>query len=68
MHTNARHFPDNPSDLEYHMRNPEFGIGTSTTVTIYSGVEEYNNSYGTATCLIGPVSNASRRYRVNVVP
>jgi hypothetical protein len=30
------------------MRNPEFEIGTNTTVTIYSGIQKYNNPYGTA--------------------
>jgi len=30
------------------MRNPEFEIGTNTTITVYSGVQKLNNSYGTA--------------------
>ena len=45
---NAWHLPDNTSDLGFNMRNPEFEIGTNTTVTVYSGIQKYNNSYGTA--------------------
>src|ERR1039458_4245195 len=45
---NAWHIPDNTNDLGFNMRNPEFEIGTSTTVTVYSGIQKYNNSYGTA--------------------
>ena len=40
---NAWHIPDNTSDLGFHMRNPEFEIGTNTTVTVYQGVQKYNN-------------------------
>jgi glycosidase len=45
---NAWHIPDNSADLSLHMRNPEFEIGTNTTVTIYSGLQKLNNSFGTA--------------------
>jgi glycosidase len=45
---NAWHVPDNTSDLGFAMRNPEFEIGTNTVVTVYQGVQKYNNSYGTA--------------------
>ena len=45
---NAWHIPDNAVDLGFNMRNPEFEIGTNTTLTVYSGVQKYNNSYGTA--------------------
>ena len=51
---NAFHIPDdntevlNPSQSGINMRSPEFEIGTNTTVTIYSGVQKFNNSYGTA--------------------
>jgi hypothetical protein len=45
---NAWHIPDNTTDLGFNMRNPEFEIGTSTAVTVYSGIQKYNNSYGTA--------------------
>ena len=46
---NAWHIPDNTSDLGFNMRNPEFEIGTNTTVTVYQGVQKYNNpGYGTA--------------------
>jgi hypothetical protein len=45
---NAWHIPDNYGDLGFNMRNPEFEIGTNTTVTIYSGEQKYNNSFGTA--------------------
>lgn len=46
---NAWHIPDNTADLGFNMRNPEFEIGTSTTVTVYQGVQKYNNpGYGTA--------------------
>ena len=46
---NAWHIPDNTSDLGSNMRNPQFEIGTPTTVTVYKGVQRYNNpGYGTA--------------------
>ncbi len=51
---NAFHIPDDngeavsPTLSGINMRSPEFEIGTSTTVTIYSGVQKYNNTYGTA--------------------
>jgi len=45
---NAWHIPDNAGDLGVNMRSPEFEIGTSTIVTVYSGVQKFNNSYGTA--------------------
>ena len=45
---NAWHIPDNTNDLGFNMRNPEFEIGANTTVTVYSGVQKLNNSYGTA--------------------
>ncbi|MDB6125232.1 MAG: hypothetical protein JWQ71_4225 [Pedosphaera sp.] len=50
---NAFHIPDDNTDLNaiqngLHMRNPEFEIGPGTTVTIYSGVQKFNNAYGTA--------------------
>ena len=45
---NAWHIPDNTNDLGFNMRNPEFEIGTGTPVTVYSGIQKYNNSYGTA--------------------
>ena len=49
MLANAWHIPDNSGDLSStNMRSPEFEIGTSTTVTVYSGVQKFNNSYGTA--------------------
>jgi|ERR1035437_40723 hypothetical protein len=30
------HIPDNITDLGFNMRNPEFAIGTNTTVTFYT--------------------------------
>lgn len=45
---NAWHIPDNTGDLGFNMRNPEFEIGTNTVVTVYSGIQKYNNSFGTA--------------------
>src|SRR5215510_522311 len=45
---NAWHIPDNSSDLGLHMRNPEFEIGPSSTVTVYSGIQKFSNPYGTA--------------------
>src|SRR5229473_8354629 len=45
---NAWHIPDNSSDLGFNMRNPEFEIGPNSTTTVYSGIQKYNNSYGTA--------------------
>jgi len=45
---NAWHIPDNTGDLGFNLRNPEFEIGTNTVVTVYSGIQKYNNSYGTA--------------------
>ncbi len=45
---NAWHIPDNSGDLGFNLRNPEFEISTNTTVTVYSGIQKSNNSYGTA--------------------
>ena len=51
---NAFHIPDDngeplsPTLSGIHMRNPEFEVATSTVVTIFSGVQKFNNSYGTA--------------------
>ena len=45
---NAWHIPDNTGDLTNNMRSPEFEIATNTTVTVYSGIQKYNNSYGIA--------------------
>src|ERR1700731_858469 len=44
----AWHIPDNSGDLGIHMRDPEFEIANTTTVTIYSGVQKLGNSFGTA--------------------
>jgi hypothetical protein len=45
---NAWHIPDNSSDLGFNLRNPEFEIGSNTTVTVYSGIQKSNNPYGPA--------------------
>src|SRR5262245_40248053 len=45
---NCWHIPDNSGDLGVTMRNPEFEIGTNTTITIYSGLQKFGNSFGTA--------------------
>jgi hypothetical protein len=46
---NAWHIPDNTvPNNGANMRNPEFEVGTSTTVTIFSGVQKFGNSFGTA--------------------
>ncbi len=47
---NAWHIPDNAVQAigGAHMRNPEFEIGSNTPVTVFSGVQKYNNSFGTA--------------------
>src|SRR5438128_2394935 len=45
---NAWHIPDNTGDLGFHMRNPEFELGTNSVVAIYQGFQKFNNSYGTA--------------------
>ena len=45
---NAWHIPDNAGDLGVNMRSPEFDFSTTNTVTVYSGVQKLNNSYGTA--------------------
>ena len=42
------HIPDNTSDLGFHMRNPQFEFGTTNTVTVYSGLQKFNNSFGDA--------------------
>src|ERR1700736_1542418 len=46
----AWHIPDNSGDLGgTHMRNPEFEIANNTSITIYSGLQKFNNPvYGTA--------------------
>lgn len=38
------HIPDNNMDLGVNMRNPEFEIGTNTTVTFYTGLWKYNGA------------------------
>jgi hypothetical protein len=38
------HIPDNNTDLGLNMRNPEFEIGTNTTVTLYTGLWKWNNN------------------------
>ena len=45
---NAWHVPDNTVDLGRHMRSPEFEIGTNTAIAVFSGVQKWNNAYGTA--------------------
>src|SRR5437868_13850544 len=45
---NAWHIPDNSGDLNLHMRDPEFEIGPSMTINVYSGLQKFNNSFGTA--------------------
>src|SRR4051812_49027526 len=50
---NAWHIPDNSADLSgTHMRDPWIEISNNpaapTTVTIYSGLQKFNNSFGTA--------------------
>ena len=37
------HIPDNNTDLGVSMRNPEFEIGTNTTITFYTGLWKWNN-------------------------
>ena len=45
---NAWHIPDNTADLGFHMRNPQFEFSTTNTITVYSGIQKLNNSFGTA--------------------
>ena len=45
---NCWHIPDNTNDLGFNMRNPEFELGPGSTITIYSGLQKYSNSFGTA--------------------
>jgi glycosidase len=45
---NGWHIPDNSGDLGFKMRNPEFEVGANTSITVYSGLQKYNNPYGTA--------------------
>src|SRR5262245_9820277 len=46
---NAWHIPDNAGDLGFTMRTPEFEIGPATTITVYQGLQKFNNpGYGTA--------------------
>ncbi len=46
---NAWHIADNSADLGgTHMRNPEFEIANTTSITVYSGVQKLNNGFGTA--------------------
>jgi hypothetical protein len=47
---NAWHVPDSSGDINggIHMRNPEFEIANTTSITIYSGLQKFNNSFGTA--------------------
>jgi hypothetical protein len=43
---NAWHIPDNTDNLTFNMRNPEFEVGTNTTITIYQGVQKWTDSWG----------------------
>ena len=46
---NAWHIPDNSSDVGVNMRDPQFWIGPTNPVTVYSGIQKLNNpGYGTA--------------------
>lgn len=46
---NGWHIPDNSSDVGVNMRDPQFWIGTTNTVRVYSGIQKFNNpGYGTA--------------------
>ena len=46
---NAWHIPDNAGDLSgTNMRSPENKIGPASTITVYSGLQKLNNSFGTA--------------------
>ncbi|MFM2295680.1 MAG: hypothetical protein RLZZ350_2093 [Verrucomicrobiota bacterium] len=45
---NGWHIPDNTADLGFTMRNPEFEFSTTNTVMVYSGIQKFNNSFGTA--------------------
>jgi hypothetical protein len=45
---NVWHIPDDSSDLGFNMRNPEFEISTNTSVSVFQGLQKYNNSFGTA--------------------
>jgi hypothetical protein len=48
---NAWHIPDGDSNLGgLNMRNPEFEIGTNTTVTVWSGVRKWSNGGSTENC------------------
>ncbi len=48
---NAWHIPDGDSNFGgLNMRNPEFEIGTNTTVTIWSGVYKWGNSGNALVC------------------
>jgi glycosidase len=40
------HIPDNTSDVGVNMRSPEFAIGTSSTVTFYTGVWKVDTGNG----------------------
>ena len=42
------HIPDNAGDLGFNMRNPEFAIGTPTTVNFYTGVWKWDTGNGNA--------------------
>jgi hypothetical protein len=39
----AWHIPDS-TELGFNMRNPEYAIGTNTTVTFYTGFWKYNGA------------------------
>ena len=59
---NAWHIPDNAGDLGFNMRNPEFEIGTNTTITVYQGVQKWHNpGDGTANQTGGSLYYKGRR-------
>ena len=42
----AWHIPDDNTDLGFNLRNPEFAIGTSSTVMLYTGVLNWSSVSG----------------------
>jgi hypothetical protein len=45
---NVWHIPDGTGDVGVNMRNPEFAIGTSSTVTFYTGAWKWDSGNGYA--------------------
>jgi hypothetical protein len=73
---NAWHVPDGDANFGgLYMRNPEFEVGTNTSVTIWSGVWKWSNGGSTLNCnqtggwvIYNNATEAARYYKIQLLP